>query len=222
MPLVRIPEAFSHPDWLFELKHDGFRTLAEVRGHRCTLTSRNGNKFKSWPYLEEEIAHSIRANDALLDGEIVCLDSDGRANFRNLLYRREWPYFLAFDLLRLEGRDVRGLPLLQRKHMLRSVMPRIESRLQYVDGIAGRGEDFYRVVCEHDLEGIVAKPKHGPYFSDGLRTNWLKIKNPTYTQILGREEMFAAPDPWRRRGKQRPLQLMLPVTVERVPPKDTR
>ena len=190
MPLVRLLEPFSHRDWLFELKHDGFRALAEVRGHRCTLTSRNSNIFKSWPYLAEEVAHSVRASDALIDGEIVCLDADARSNFYKLLWRRDWPYFLAFDLLRLDGVDVRERPLIERKRMLKSIMPRIQSRLQYVDAITERGEDFFRVVCDHDLEGIVAKPKYGPYYSDGLHTNWLKIKNPTYSQMVGRREVF--------------------------------
>jgi ATP-dependent DNA ligase len=133
---------------------------------------------------------STRATDALLDGEIVCLDSDGRSNFRKLLYRREWPFFVAFDLLRLKGVDLRERPLIERKRLLKSIMPRIESRLQYVDAITERGEDFYHVVCEHDLEGIVAKPNYGVYYTDGLQTNWLKIKNPTYSQMEWRHELF--------------------------------
>jgi ATP-dependent DNA ligase len=64
-------------------------------------------------------------------------------------------------------------------------------RLQYVDdGIQERGEEFFRAVCDADLEGIVAKPKTGIYFTDGLQTNWLKIKNPEYSQMEGRHELF--------------------------------
>src|SRR5947199_6988742 len=102
-PLVRIGQPFDHPGWLFELKHDGFRALAYVRGHQCELISRRGHHFTKFHLLEEEIAHSIRANDAVLDGEIVCLDADGRSNFYSLLFRREWPYFYAFDLLMVDG-----------------------------------------------------------------------------------------------------------------------
>ena len=80
MPLVRIPAPFDHPDWLFELKHDGFRALAHVDGHHCRLVSRNGHEFGKWDVLKVEIAHSIRAMSAVLDGEIVCLDRDGLAN----------------------------------------------------------------------------------------------------------------------------------------------
>src|SRR3954468_16850600 len=93
MRLLRIPEPFDHPDCIFEPKLDGFRALATVDGHRCKLVSRNGNRFRSWPQLEEEIAHAVRAQRAALDGEICCLDSDGRSNFNALMFQREWPYF---------------------------------------------------------------------------------------------------------------------------------
>jgi ATP-dependent DNA ligase len=69
MPLVRIPAAFDHPDWPFELKHDGFRALAIVRGHQCELVSRRGHLFTSFQLLGEEIAHSVRSMDCVLDGE---------------------------------------------------------------------------------------------------------------------------------------------------------
>ena len=81
MPLLRVPEPFDHPDWLFEVKHDGFRALAHIDGHSCDLVSRNGHTFKHWPQLCEELAHAIRAHDAVIDGEIVCLDARGRSNF---------------------------------------------------------------------------------------------------------------------------------------------
>src|SRR5205085_2284406 len=121
MRLARIPEGFDHPDWTFEVKHDGFRALAFIRRHQCQLMSRNGREFSRWPQLAEEIAHSVRATDAILDGEIVCLDPDARSNFRALLSRREWPHLLAFDLLRLEGLDLCKKPLVQRKRMLKAV-----------------------------------------------------------------------------------------------------
>ena len=91
-------------------------------------------------------------------------------------------------------------------------MPRIESRLQFVDAVQGRGEDFYRVVCEHDLEGIVAKATQGPYFSDGLRTNWLKIKNPSYSQMEGRFELFE-PTRHHRTKRRRTPELVLSLDI---------
>jgi bifunctional non-homologous end joining protein LigD len=93
MRLLPIPQPFDHPEFLYEPKIDGFRALAHVCGHHCTLVSRNGHQFKSWPQFAEEVAHAIRADSAILDGEICCLEPDGTSNFRNLLFRREWPYF---------------------------------------------------------------------------------------------------------------------------------
>jgi bifunctional non-homologous end joining protein LigD len=153
MPLASIREPFDDPDWLFELKWDGFRALAYIDCHRCRLVSRRGNVYKSWPYLCEELAHAVRCRSAVLDGEIVCLEPDGRSHFYDLMFRREWPYFMAFDLLALDGKDLRGKRLSQRKRLLASIMPRVESRIRYVDAIDGRGVDFFAVACEHDLEG---------------------------------------------------------------------
>ena len=83
MRLLRIPEPFDSPDFIFEPKLDGFRALAHIRGHRCELISRNGHTFKQWPQLAEELAHAVRAHAAVLDGDICCLEPDGRTNFHN-------------------------------------------------------------------------------------------------------------------------------------------
>jgi bifunctional non-homologous end joining protein LigD len=198
MPLVQVPETFDGADWLFEIKHDGFRALAHVDGPQCRLVSRHGHVFSNWDVLCTEISHSIRAHDAILDGEIVCLDGDGRSNFHKLLFRRDWPYFYAFDLLAVDGEDLTGRPLLERKRRLRDVMPRIQSRLLYVDHLARRGCGLYHAACERDLEGIVAKWAKGRYHTDGVQTSWIKIKNPTYSQAAGRHELFE-----RRRDARR-------------------
>ena len=190
MRLLRIPEAFDHPEWIWEPKIDGFRALAHVRGHHCALISRNGHTFKSWPHLNEEIAHAVRANDAILDGEIVCLDADGRANFKNLLFRREWPYFLAFDILALERTDLCPLPLLERKRHLTRVVPTIDCRLRLVEHVRGRGIDLFNAASVMDLEGVVGKWASGSYLADPRLTSWVKVKNPTYSQMEGRHELF--------------------------------
>jgi bifunctional non-homologous end joining protein LigD len=190
MRLLRIPEPFDDPEWIFEPKMDGFRALAHVQGHRCTLVSRNGNIFRSWPQLAEEIAQSVRAHSVVLDGEICCLDADGRSNFKNLLFRREWPFFLAFDLLAVDADDLRELPLLVRKRALKRIMPRVESRLRFIDHIEGSGVDLFRAASRHDIEGIVGKWARGSYLSDGRGTSWVKVKNPAYSQMEGRAESF--------------------------------
>ena len=121
MPVALYPEAFDHAEWLFEPKWDGFRALAYIDGHECRLVSRRGHIYKSWPNLCEELAHAMRCQSAVLDGEIVCLPPDGRSQFYNLLFRREWPYFMAFDVLWLNGRDMRGHTLENRKRLLERI-----------------------------------------------------------------------------------------------------
>ena len=128
MRLLRIQEPFDHPDFIFEPKLDGFRALAHVRGHRCELVSRNGHVFEPWPQLAEEMAHAVRALSCVLDGEICCLEPDSRTHFNKLLFRREWPFFYAFDVLSIEGEDLTGLPLLERKRRLLHILFGFASR----------------------------------------------------------------------------------------------
>jgi bifunctional non-homologous end joining protein LigD len=191
MPLTRVAEAFDDPDWLFELKHAGFRALALIERYSCRLVSRRGQVFSRWPQLCEELAHTVKARHAVLDGEIVCLKPDGRTDFYDLLFRREWPHFFAFDLLQLEDEDLRGLPLLERKRRLKRLVPRrAPSRLAFVDHVRGHGRVLYAAACERDLEGVVAKWTRGRYHVDGSTTSWVKVKNPEYTQAVGRYEVF--------------------------------
>jgi len=111
MSLGRARGPFSHPDWFFEIKWDGFRSLVRVEQQRCKLISRNGNEFKSFSTLNPAITAELKGQSAVLGGEIVCLDDDGRTQFRELLFHRGEPRFIAFDLLWCEGEDLRYLPL---------------------------------------------------------------------------------------------------------------
>src|SRR5688572_25949493 len=79
------------------LKHDGFRALAIVDGHQCRLVPPRGHVFKQWPQLARELAHTVKAGHAVLDGEVVCLRPDGSSDFTALLFRRDPPYFYGFD-----------------------------------------------------------------------------------------------------------------------------
>jgi len=200
-------EAFDHPDWVFELKFDGFRSLAYIDDGGCRLVSRNANTYKSFGKLAEDLATALPARRVILDGEIVCLDRNGCPVFNELFYRRGDPYFYAFDLLYHDGEDLRSLPLLERKRRLQDLIPASPSRLLYVSHIAERGNDLYREVCRRDLEGIVAKWQHGPY-AWGDVTSWVKIKNPTYSQIIGRFEHLQRKPPARRTASARVLQIV--------------
>ena len=186
--LARLPKPFDDPDWLFEIKHDGFRALAFCDRGRPRLVSRNGNVFKSFASLADNLGATLKRKQAVIDGEIVCLDSKGCSQFNELLYRRGEPYFYAFDLVWCEGHDLRRVPLHERKAELRSLIPP-GSRLLYCDHIEQHGCDLHSLACRHDLEGIVAKHKSGLYLCKDSLT-WFKIRNRNYSQIGGREERF--------------------------------
>lgn len=173
--------------------------------------SRNGHVFTQWDPLKREIASSLPCRSAIVDGEIACLDPDGRSNFYHLLFRRRAPFFCAFDLLMIDGEDVRPLPLLERKRRLLDVIPRIESRVRYVDHVHETGVRFFELARERDLEGVVGKYARGIYQGDSTVTSWIKVKNPTYSQAEGRHELFEqrrSPEPRPRRTLTAPTLLL--------------
>jgi len=185
LSLIRTP--FDDPNFLFELNHDGFRTPAHIWDGNCELISRKRNAYKSFNALRENLA-KLKVQNAVIDGELVCLDSEGRSIFNELLFRRGFPIFYAFDLLYLNGRDLRQLPLLERKEKLRAVIEK-SGLPDVVCGkyVEGRGVDLFNEVVRRNLEGAVAKRKTGTY---ATVSGWLKIKNPLYTQSEQRHELF--------------------------------
>jgi bifunctional non-homologous end joining protein LigD len=191
LPLQRRRDPFDNRDWLFELKLDGFRGLAYIERGTCRLVSRNGIIFKRFAPLAAEIAVALAGvKNAILDGEVVRLDDDGRPLFNALLYRRGAPCFVAFDCLWLDGRDLRRLPLIERKRVLREIVPRRSVSVQYLSHVARRGMDLFTEVVQRDLEGVVAKLRQAPYDLVDGRSPWVKIKNREYTQAVGRHEQF--------------------------------
>lgn len=189
MRLLRIPQPFDHPDFIYELKLDGFRGVALVEDGRCRLVSRNGYQFKRWPSLCDAITRALRCDSAVIDGEIACFDGNGATDFYGLMFGRRPARFCPFDVLQIDGEDLRGLPLIDRKRRLRAVLRPDRPAVQYVDHLRERGSELFEAACRHDLEGVVAKWANGAY-QTGDSTSWLKIKNPDYTQTQGRHELF--------------------------------
>ena len=128
----RRPAPFSHRDYFFEIKWDGFRCLARVEQGRCKLVSRNDNEFKSFRSLNAAIAQELKNRSVVLDGEIACLDNAGKPQFYDSLFKRGEPRLCAFDLLWLDGEDLRYAPLAERKAKLRGLLPETD-RLFYCD-----------------------------------------------------------------------------------------
>ena len=187
MRLKLVREAFDDADFIFELKHDGFRGLMYMEDEQCRLVSRNqrGLKFAS---LKTALA-KLPVDDVILDGEIICLDQNGVSQFSQLLNRKTEPVFYAFDLLWLNGEDLRQLPLIERKARLGKFVQSAKcDRLLFAQHIESRGRRFFQEICARDLEGIVAKRKRSIYKDGG--NSWLKIKNRSYTQAEGRHELL--------------------------------
>ena len=178
--------AFNDPEWIFEIKLDGYRALALVDQVSARLTSRAGNELSSaYPAI---ISDLITAKlTAVFDGEIVVLDESGVPRFELLQsYRTAHQghlVYYVFDLLFLSGRDLRNQPLVQRKETLRRVLNGSEI-VRYVEHVDGSGKEFFELARERGLEGIVAKKKSGVYL-DGKRVDhWLKIKCRRVEEVI--------------------------------------
>ena len=167
------------------MKYDGFRALAYIQGGHCELVSRKGHVYKSFASLCATLA-AIERN-TILDGEITCVDANGRPQFYELMRRRGEPIFYAFDVLWLDGEDLRTWPTQARKMVLEDVV-RARPGILYARHFETRGVDLFRAVCEQDLEGIVAKHTLAPYGSELMP--WIKVLNPNYSQREGRRELF--------------------------------
>jgi len=171
-------EPFDHQDWLFEVKWDGYRTVAEVRDGEVALYSRNllplNEKF--FP-----IAEALRKAGftAVLDGEVVVVDDQGRPDFELLQnYHKSGSghlLYYVFDLLHFQGHDLTGLPLLQRKELLKRILP-ASPRIRFSDHVMKEGVLFFRVVRDRGLEGIIAKQVQSTYRIGSRSRQWLKLK----------------------------------------------
>jgi bifunctional non-homologous end joining protein LigD len=181
-------DAFTRDDWLFELKLDGYRLLASKAHGEALLLTRNGNDYTG---VFPEIARAIKAvplDECLIDGEVVVLDPRGKPSFALLQQRGrltgpidvkraavELPAtFFAFDLLGFEDFDLRPLPLVRRKELLRIALPAL-GPVRFLDHIEREGEALLGQVNGMGLEGIVAKKADAPY-RGGRSSQWVKIK----------------------------------------------
>jgi len=191
MRLSRRVKPFDSDQFIYELKIDGFRALAHIAAGEGELISRNGNTFHGFADLSAWIAEHLRVDSAVIDGEIACVDDVGRAVFRDLLFRRRQCIFIAFDLLYLNGKDLRTLPLIERKAALKKLLRRKRSRILYLDHVEGDGLLLFEQIVKMDLEGIVCKRKDSPYkVTEKPSRYWIKVKNSRYSQLEGREELF--------------------------------
>jgi ATP-dependent DNA ligase len=175
--------------WLHEIKHDGFRVIARKDGDRVRLYSRPGNDLTDRFRLVVEALVWLRARSCIIDGEAVCCGDDGVPSFDRIRYRRhDGEVFLyAFDLIELDGNDLRREPLDVRKATLASLLRRAAPGLRLNEHIEVDGATVFAHACKLGLEGIVSKRKGSPYRS-GRSPDWLKMKNPACAAVKREEE----------------------------------
>ncbi len=183
-----VDKTFDGEDWLFEIKWDGYRAIAFIDNGKVRLVSRNQNDLTPrYPELKD-LARSIKAKTAILDGEVVALDDEGRASFtlmqqrtgfrpggRRAAAKADVPVlYYAFDLLYLDGYDWRRVPLEERKAKLKSLLAPGDT-LRYSDDYAVQGKALFEVARQKKLEGILAK-KRASFYEERRSREWLKIK----------------------------------------------
>ena len=179
MLLLRTEALPEGPDWLYELKHDGYRSLAVKTGGTVNLRSRNDNDF-SGRYAAITNALDTLPNETVVDGEIVALDETGKPSFQTLQnYGSSGAplHFYVFDLLILNGKDVMGEPLTKRRELLeQKILPKLAEPIRYSPELKASLKDLIASVKAQGFEGLVAKRRDSRY-EPGLRSGaWMKMR----------------------------------------------
>lgn len=195
-------EAFDDPNWVFEIKWDGYRAVADLSQDEPLFYSRNGISFLSkFEKVSRDFENQV--HNMILDGEIVAYDENGRPNFQLLQQIGDNPdlalTYQVFDILWLNGHSTEELPLIQRKELLKEALTETDV-IKYCDHIPEKGTDFFKQMRKMKLEGMIAKKANSPYVENHRTTDWLKIKfNNTeeaiicgFTEPRGSREGFGA------------------------------
>lgn len=202
--MLAIPaeEPFNDENWLFEIKWDGYRALAGINDGEVNLYSRRNNSFnKKFP----SIVSSLKSlnKEMILDGEIVVLNKDGRADFHSLQNYNKTEggglVYFVFDILYYDGKILTSLPLIDRKEILKNVLPDLPD-VRYNDHILKEGKAFYNLAKAKKLEGIIAKNTLSRYLMNKRSGEWLKLKIKKrqeaviggYTKPRGSRDFFGA------------------------------
>lgn len=197
---IRSP--FSSVKWIFEIKWDGYRAVAECGIKHPLLYSRNAVSFEEkYPKVYNAL-RTIKTR-MVLDGEIVVFDEKGKPDFQKLQYYSHYEhlpmYYYIFDILQYKGKNTTSLPLIERKALLKKVLPESDI-IRYCDHVENDGEAFFQVMQQRNMEGMIAKLKTSIYIPGARTNNWLKIKHQHteevviagYTEPKGARQYFGA------------------------------
>jgi bifunctional non-homologous end joining protein LigD len=179
----------SGSQWLHEIKHDGFRIIARKSNGQIRLYSRPGNDFtRRFPLIVDALAR-LRSRSCIIDGEAVACDDNGVASFDLIRHHRAngSVFLYAFDLIELNGDDLRRDPLEVRKATLASILAKARPGIRFNEHIEGDGPTVFSHACKMGLEGVVSKRKDSAYRS-GRSPDWLKMKNPACAAVTREAE----------------------------------
>jgi bifunctional non-homologous end joining protein LigD len=202
-PMLAKPaeKAFDDEDWVYEIKWDGYRAIAEIKNKEVKLYSRNGLSFENkYPEIFEALQGIHKP--IIWDGEIVALDDKGLPSFQLLQQYGQMAVqlvYYVFDCIFFNGKSLEAMPLSERKKILKKNLPESEV-IKYCDDVAGQGISFFNVIKKKGLEGIIAKRKDSIYKEGTRSPDWLKIKHiqtqeaviAGYTSPRGTRKYFGA------------------------------
>ena len=177
------------PGWLHEIKHDGFRILAHRQGHRVRLLTRNGHDFSDRFPLPTEAIEALPVRSCVIDGEAIVCDENGLAVFDLIRGHgtNARAILCAFDLLEVNGEDIRREPIEDRKRKLAGLLRLPHDGIALNEHFGGEGVMIYKHACALGCEGIVSK-RLGSSYRAGRSSHWLKIKNPDAPAVQRLEE----------------------------------
>jgi bifunctional non-homologous end joining protein LigD len=184
--------------WLHEIKHDGFRMLARRDGAAVRLFTRNGHDWTGRFPLIVRAALSLKTASCLIDGEAVACDGDGLPVFDRLRYRRDdrRVFLYAFDLIELDGEDLRHEPIERRKAVLAKLLRHAKAGLLLNEHINEAGDIVFRHACKLGLEGIVSK-RLGSRYRSGRSRHWVKSRNPAAPAVKREAEEDWGREKWQ-------------------------
>jgi bifunctional non-homologous end joining protein LigD len=181
-----VDEPFDGDRWLFEVKWDGVRLIAFIDGDKVSMQSRAGRTVDAeYPQLQA-ITRFVNAKQAVLDGEVVVLDEEGRPSFQlwqNRGREARALHYMVFDIVYFDGQRLFRVPLEDRKRLLRDVV-RDSDLIRYSDHVIGQGKAFFKAAQQKQLEGIVAKLRDSPYQPGARSSAWLKIKTVQQQDVI--------------------------------------
>ena len=174
------PEPFSNKEWIYEIKWDGYRAISYITDDQKNLISRNQINFNNkFPKIAKEL--DLFSKNCILDGEIVVVDKEGKPVFSELQNSKSIDqsriFYYVFDLLYFDEKLLLSLPLIDRKKILKKILPKTLSQIRFSDHIVEKGIEFFKTAKQQGLEGIMAKKCMSSYEVGTRTSNWLKIKN---------------------------------------------